>query len=493
VIHPPLRLWAASPGLLALAAYIRKEHEVKFVDATTLPHSWFDLERTIRTEKPDVVAVTGNITSLVPDALDAARLVRQIAPEAVVIGGGSHLSLDVERILEGPGRGLFDYIVLGEGERTLAELLRALEEGKRTDEIAGLAFAENGAVRKTASRPFIEDLDSLPVPAFDLIPFDSPVYKLTSIRNHIHVNTSRGCGDVCAFCSESSFWKARWRGISAKRIIEYVGTACETHKTNVVDFADDSFNWDRERTEAFCDELEQSGLRINFWFEARVDHILRDADLLPRLKRLGCFQIMLGIESVSPRVLSNYRKIFNLRRSEEAIRLIRDNGIMAMTNIMFGDWDDDAETMEATYKLVRRTSDFLIATITTPFPGTPYYRRMEEAGRIEDRDLSHYDFFHAIMPTRTLSREQVERMYYLFLRRFYTQRRIVWEGFTDPNPFKRKFFRFILRHVAREIFRRPWRQPNYVAFETFWAERERQGWEMKAGDLGGAVLAGEGA
>ena len=477
VIHPPLKLWAASPGLLALAACIRKDHEVRFVDATALPRTWFDLERMVRLEKPDIVAITANITSLAPDALDAARLVRHVAPDAKIIGGGSHLSLDVERILLGPGRGLFDYVVLGEGEQTLAELLSALQSGRPTDAIAGLAVAEDSGLRRTAPRPQIADLDTLPIPAFDLIQFDNPIYKMTSVRDHVHINTSRGCGDDCAFCSEATFWQSRWRGISAPRIIEYVGTACETFHTRVVDFADDSFNWSRERIEAFCDELERSRLKIDFWFEARVDHILRDADLLPRLRRLGCFQIMLGIESAAPCVLDSYHKRFNLSRSEEAIRLIRDQGIMAMTNIMFGDWNDDAETLEASYRLVRRAGDFLILTITTPFPGTPYYQRLEAAGRIEDRDLSHYNFFHAIMPTRRLSRAEVEHLYYRLLRRFYTQPRIVWECLTSDNPYKRKFFRFVLRHVGNEILRRRWRQPNYVPFEQFWTERQRQGWE----------------
>jgi len=479
VILPPLKLWAASPGLLALAAYLRNEHEVRFVDATALPRTWFDLEQIIRVEKPDAVAITANITSLVPEALQAARLVRQVAPDAKIIGGGSHLSLDAERILQGPGLGLFDYAVVGEGEQTLAELLHAREHHQPTDAIAGLVLSENGHVRRTAPRPQIEDLDTLPIPAFDLVPFTSPVYKLTSVRDHIHINTSRGCGDNCAFCSEAAFWQSRWRGVSASRIIEYVGTACELHDTRVVDFADDSFNWSRERTEAFCDELEHSHLKIDFWFEARVDHILRDADLLARLRRLGCFQIMLGIESAVPCVLDSYQKRFNLRRSEEAIRLIRDQGIMAMTNIMFGDWNDNSETMETTYQMIRRASDFLILTITTPFPGTPYYQRMEEAGRIEDRDLAHYDFLHAIMPTARLSRSEVERLYYQFLKRFYTQPRILWECLTARNPYKRKFFQFILRHVGNEILRRRWKQPYYVPFEQFWTTREREGWDLK--------------
>lgn len=478
VIIPPLKLWAANPGLLALAAYLRDRHDVQFVDGTALPRTWFDLEHMIRTERPDAVGITANITCLMPDALDAARLVRAIAPECTIVGGGSHLTLDAERALAGPDGELFDYLVFGEGEQTLAELLEALENDRSTETIAGLAWRENGALRQTRRRPHFDDLDALPIPAFDLIDFDSPVYKLTSVRDHIHINTSRGCGDTCAFCSESAFWNACWRGVSAPRILEYIGTACDMYGTHVVDLADDSFNWDRERIEHFCDLLEKSDLKIDFWFEARVDHILRDADLIPRLKKLGCFQVMLGIESISPKVLGSYRKAFNLNRSEEAIRLLRDNGIMAMTNIMFGDWNDDAETMEATYRFVRRASDFLIVTITTPFPGTPYYDRMEKDGRIEERDLAKYDFLHAIMPTKHLSRSEVQRLHYAFLRKFYMQPRILWEGLTDKNPYKRKYFRFILRHVGNEILRRTWRQPTYMPFEQFWTERERQGWKI---------------
>jgi hypothetical protein len=99
---------------------------------------------------------------------------------------------------------------------------------------------------------------------------------------------------------------------------------------------------------------------------------------------------------------------------------------------------------------------------------------MEAAGRIEERDLSKYDFLHPIMPTERLTRNEVLQLHYNLLRKFYMQPRILWEGLTDRNPYKRKFFKFVLRHVAREITRRPWRQPNYVTFEDFRASRENR-------------------
>ena len=157
-------------------------------------------------------------------------------------------------------------------------------------------------------------------------------------------------------------------------------------------FNENSFNWSRARVEKFLQELGRSGMKVDFWFQSRVRDIVRDADLMPEFKRLGLYEVMLGVESINPHVLDHYQKRQNREIAQEAIDILRRNGIMVMTNVMFGDWYDSEESLKEIFDFVKRQGDFLVLTITTPLPGTRYYQEMEERGLIQENDYAHYDF-----------------------------------------------------------------------------------------------------
>ena len=131
-----------------------------------------------------------------------------------------------------------------------------------------------------------------------------------------------------------------------------------------------------------------------------------------------------------------------------------------MTNVMFGDEWDDENTLKAILKFVKKRGDFLVLTITTPLPGTLYYKECEAAGRIEEKDFSKYDFMHPIMPTKYLSRQEVAHLHQKALRSFYTQPKILLGAIYNRNPFKRMAYRLIMRYVWENATKRPWKQPN---------------------------------
>jgi radical SAM superfamily enzyme YgiQ (UPF0313 family) len=459
-LFPGLRMWTPSFGLLQLGAYLEREGiEVQIVDATALRSPWRGLGSTISASGADVIGVTCSAACLSPEAIQAISLSRRLSPNSIIVAGGSHFSLMAETLLRELRE--LDYIVLGEGEIAFSQFLQDLSRGGKGRGVKGVAYSDNGRVILNEKHPLIPNLDSLPLPAYHLIDMENEVYYWHGMgRRAFGLSTSRGCGDRCAYCSESRFWEAVWRGRSGKKIVEEISYLNDRHGKTLFIFNENTFNWNRKRVEEFLDELGRSGLRIHFWFQSRIKDILRDEDLIPEMRRLGLYEVMLGIESIQPDVLSRYEKQQSREMAQKAIDILRKNKIMVMANIMFGDWKDSEESIKEVFKFVKAQSDFLVLTLTTPLPGTRYFEEAERLGRIRERDLGKYDFMHPVVDTQFLSAGEVQRLHQAYLKKYYTQPRILLGGFFNPNPFKRMAYRLILRYVWENATKRPWKQPN---------------------------------
>jgi radical SAM superfamily enzyme YgiQ (UPF0313 family) len=354
-----------------------------------------------------------------------------------------------------------DYIILGEGEIAFSQFLQDLSRGGKGRGVKGIAYSDNGKVILNKRQPPIPNLDSLPLPAYHLIDMESEAYYWHGMgRRAFGLSTSRGCGDRCAYCSETRFWEGIWRGRSGKKIVEEISHLHHQYGKTLLVFNENTFNWSRKRVEEFLEELGKSGLRIHFWFQSRIKDILRDEDLIPEMKRLGLYEVMLGIESIQPDVLNRYEKQQSREMAQKAIDILRKNKIMVMANIMYGDWNDSRESIKEVFQFVRGQSDFLVLTLTTPLPGTKYFEEAERLGRIRERYFGKYDFMHPVLDTQFLSAEGVHHLQQLYLKKYYTQPRILLGAFFNPNPFKRMAYRLILRYVWENATKRPWKQPN---------------------------------
>lgn len=459
-LFPGLRMWTPSFGLLQLAAYLEQEgFKVQMIDGTALPNAWSDLTSLVASSKAEVIGITCSATCLSPEALQTIHLCRQLLPNSLIVAGGSHFTLMADSILREVKD--LDYIVLGEGEIAFSRLLKEWSEGRDGKNAQGVAYRADGKILQNPRPPIIPNLDSLPFPAYHLIDLEQEAYYWHGMgRRAFGLSTSRGCGDHCAYCSESSFWQGVWRGRSGKKVVEEIAYLNRRHGKSLFVFNENTFNWSRRRMEEFLEELGRSGLQIHFWFQSRIKDILRDEDLMPEMKRLGLYEVMLGIESIQPDVLDRYEKQQSREMAQKAIDILKKNGIMVMANVMFGDWNDSEETLKEIFQFVKKQSDFLILTMTTPLPGTRYYEEAERLGRIRERDFGKYDFMHPVMDTKFLSAEEVQRLHQAYLKKYYTQPRILLGGFFNPNPFKRMAYRLILRYVWENATKRPWKQPN---------------------------------
>ena len=462
-IFGALRMWMPSPGLMSLAAYIETNgFDVDLVDATLLDQPWKDLENILKREQYDIVGITCSAATFHMDAIHTARLVRYTLPEALIIGGGGHFTINAQHILsENPE---IDCIVLGEGENTFLDIIRLAETNQLNtfENIEGLAYRKADTYQFSPPRSLIADLDMLPFPAYHKVPLHHFIYNMHGMGDRaVGISTSRGCGDNCSYCSESILWNANWRGRSGPMVVEEMKMLNKDYRKSLFVFNENSFNQDRKRNEAFLESLGRSGLKCDFWFQSRVKDILRDRDLIDDYKRLGLYEVMLGVESISPEALKHYSKKQTIEQIREAAEILRSKGIMVMTNVMFGDVDDTEETLSDIYDFVTDIGDFLVLCITTPLPGTRYYDAALSQGRIEESDFSLYDFMHPIMANHAYRRDQILALQKKYLRKYYTRPKIFFKMIFSLNPFIRMAYRLIMRYAWYEARNREWVQRNF--------------------------------
>jgi len=460
-------------GFAALAAYLEEQdHKVSIIDSTALKHTWNDLDRAIQRENPDVVGLTG-ITNFAHDSMNGAKLIKQIDPGIPVIVGGPHFSFLPEESLRVCK--YIDYVVIGEGEITLTELLGALEKNSpKLKNIKGIAFRDGDKVTRTPPRPLIKDLDILPMPAYHLLPMDKYGMPYLGEGSTI-VTTSRGCSYNCSFCSETKFWGRKWRGRSAKKIVDELELLHDKYKKKTFWFGDDNFGFNRKRNIGFCDETLNRGLDINFWMESRIDHIMRDQDLIPKFKKAGLIWVLLGVESPSQEQLDRYNKQLSIDNIKPTIKLLKQYDIVVQTCFMWGDVNDTEETLEKTYRYaLELDADVFALQILTPFPGTDLYEEAKKENRIQVSDYSKYDFLHATMPTSTLSIEEVEKLHKKYYVKFWTRPAKILKNLFLRNKWKRRLTSYCFVLFAKSKFSTSWytSYSETQSFEDYEKERK---------------------
>jgi len=225
-------------------------------------------------ERPDVIGLSA-MTPEIQCAADVAHLAKQVLPNSLIVIGGVHAIVLPRETLEEYAD--FDVLVSGEGEFVLPEVVRAFREGRSFEGIEGVAFRRDGAVILNPKRPYIEDLDSIPFPAWDKYPRHSKQYCMMS---------SRGCPYGCAFCMTIMGTKVRSR--SPENVVEEMEWLANTYRPREIVFSDETFTLNLERTDRILDHILARGLerKIRWSAQTRVDRV--NYELFAKLKRAGC-------------------------------------------------------------------------------------------------------------------------------------------------------------------------------------------------------------
>jgi len=454
LVDPPKPQWrllgdAVMPpiGFAYLASVLRENGiEVKILDCSATQTDWDALRRRIELEHPDILG-SGCATCHHEEARKVFKIAKQVDPEIITLAGGPHFSLATNYCLDECAD--VDYVAVGEGEYTLLEFCEELEKSPpNLKKVRGLALRTKSGPRLTAPRPLIQDLDQLPFPAWDLLPMDKyhiPVWgnKLTMLL------TSRGCPFSCSFCSERVFWGGKWRGRSAEKIVEEMEIMNTKFGKKFVWFADDTFNLDRKRNESFCNALIERHLDMEWAFEGRTDLILRDRDLLGKMVKSGLFWILIGVEFSSLAELQAYGKGLEPEDIEETFRELKRYDIVTQAMFIVGTHEDTKESIMEKLRFAKKLEPFfVIFSPLTPLPGTKVYNKAKENGWVEIQDFSKYDFAHAIIHTKALSRQEVDALILDCYKHFYGISRL--RHLFSRNKHKRGITRYLLDLMFKE-------------------------------------------
>lgn len=447
------------------------------MDCTLNENPWGDLEEKIRKEKPEVVGISVICTAFIYDGMNAANLIKAVSPQTTIIMGGEHPSFMAEETLRDCPA--IDYICVGEGEVTLAEFLHAMEKKEDFSKVLGLAYLnEKREWVYTGDRPLIQDLDTLPMPAYHLARMEHPYVSLPSEgRRGLVVNFSRGCLWDCTFCSESAFYKKTWRKRSPNLIADELQLLKEKYNRTIFYVGDNTFNVTREQGIGFIEEMLKRKTKQRFWLQSRADLILRDEDLLDGYREAGVYQFMMGLEYHSDSVLKDIQKRHSVEQARKAMEILKKHKLMVMATLLIGHWDETDKDRNQFFKFFRKYVDHFGLNLITPLPGTPFFYKMKELGRIMDWDYRNFDYLHAVMPTKEADHlEQVNLIYKDIMRRYYWRPREIVKLFS-MNPILRHHHRYYITQVAfnimmHEIFGTPmWVQPNYQEYKDYLVER----------------------
>ncbi|MFH0920071.1 MAG: radical SAM protein [Fibrobacterota bacterium] len=394
LVFPRFKYPSGDPplGLGTLASALRKETDarVRLLDAT-FARSRNAFAQELLREPFDLIGFSVMTTQL-EDALFLARAVKAVRPKTRVIFGGPHPTVLPEQTLADTA---VDALVIGEGERTLIDIVKNNGEA---DGVPGTAFRRAGAVTRAPEREWEADLDNLAFPALDLFPMQEYVknwFQLDAVSPGLrgtNLLASRGCPYACSYCQPTlnKLFGKKIRRRSPANIVEELRLLKARFGINAFLFADDTFNIDRVWLKRFCDELAAAQLGLVWGCNIRAN--LARPDDLAMMREAGLRKVLLGIESASERVLDEvYQKGITLEQVREAVDTAKTLGLRVQGYFMLGAPGETVRDLRATARFARTLPlDEATFSLTTPLPGTTLYDRTVAAVKIP---LASFDYY----------------------------------------------------------------------------------------------------
>ncbi len=369
--------------------------------------------------KSNLIGIS-SITSTAPRAFRVAGIFKSLGK--IVVMGGPHSTFLPEESLQ-----YVDYVVRGEGEETIVELIEHLNAGRPLDDIPGLSFKKNGKIVHNPDRPLIQDLNSIPIPNLKLI---DGWEKIKAIP----VATSRGCPYGCRFCSVIQMFGRGYRFNSVERVIEELQNIVLDYPGKHVFFIDDNFAANKERTKELLRKIISENIKIGWSAQVRTD-IVKDSELVDLMKKAGCYTVFVGFESVNPETLKQFNKHQTVQDIENCIAILSKAEINIHGMFVTGGETDNIKTIRETAKFAkRRKLSSIQFLMLTPLPGTPTFEELKEAGRIIHTDWSKYDAHHVVFEPRHMTPAELHIETLKAMKKFYS-----W-GAIIKNLFQGKFF-----------------------------------------------------
>lgn len=344
---------------------------------------------------PMIVGISCAYTAHDKDVKDIARLIKNFNEKIIVVVGGAHASSNPNFVLEDNN---IDIVVKGEGELTFLELVKKIKERVDYKNIIGIIYKSDGKIIFNNDREYVKDLDTLPFPARHMLPMH--IYN-NYYRYNIHYNmrsnfttmiTSRGCPGNCVYCAVKTVWGRKWRGRSAKNIVDEIEFLNKTYGIGEIAFLDDSISVNKSRLMDICEELIKRKVDIKWSTPNGIAIWLLDKKLIRTMKKAGCYRLTFGLESGNKRTLNEFiGKNYDYEKAKELIKYAHRNGLWTIGTFIIGFPNEQLNSIKDTIDFAINTHlDFAVFYTATPFPGTRLYEIYNELGLKVNSDVSQF-------------------------------------------------------------------------------------------------------
>jgi len=428
-------------GIMLLAAVLREKgfKDIRLFDLAF--HSKEYIVKQAQEDSPDIIGLSTDSISF-ENGIDLFKKIQEAYKGATYIAGGVHPTIAPEESLLKLNA---EVAVIGEGERTIVEVIEAIAKKKEYSGISGIAYLKDGQFVQNEPREFIENLDELPFPSRDLLPMEKylgTAADIPMLSPTITVFASRGCKGNCIYCQPvmRKLFGAKMRKRSVSNVIKEIIYLKENFSFNTLYFTDDELLYNgKEWIQDLCRTIIDKKLNLRWCCQARVDQI--DEDLIKIMKESGCFAIGLGVESGSNEILRILRKGYKAEQVDKAFEICRRNKMITTCNFMIGTPGETKETLGESIDLLRRIRPNLVrCSITTPTPGSDLYTKLNEEGRINLSSLSDFDRW-AVYPIKleNISKEDIQISMKSLLDVFYHN---FFLNVVNPVRFVKEFYFF---------------------------------------------------
>ncbi len=451
VENPPnMRIKAGAFGISQplgagyIASVLREDgHAVRILDNSVASLSPEELKRYVLDFAPDLVGLTA-FTFCVKRCFETARILKETDPRIKVVFGGPHATYLPEQTLADPG---VDIVVTGEGEMTMRELAAALASGTSLDVVKGTLYKDGaGKIIRNPDRELIDDLDSLPLPAYDLMEMDryySSVNRRFTDTRFGAIITSRGCPHQCTFCSHKMFGK-KLRMRSPENVADEIALLQGRYGIGELIFLDDTFTMDRRRAIGICDLIVRRGLKVVWTCNTRADHA--SGELYGAMYRAGCRGLHIGAESASQEMLDRMKKGITVEQITNAVALAKKHIGHVVCGFILGMPGDTMERALATIAFSKRLNpDYATFNIATPVPGSQIYEDAVAAGLLDPARAPWEDFLELFSPAppvlelSVLSAEDLVKLAKRAFREFYFRPRYIGSRLAKMRSAKEAF------------------------------------------------------
>jgi anaerobic magnesium-protoporphyrin IX monomethyl ester cyclase len=445
VFHHPL---LPPLGLAYLAAVLEQDgHEVRVIDCPACAIDHDQLKMELASFEPMLIGITST-TPTIPSALLSARAAKEACPDSKVILGGPHATFMDKQILS--EEIAVDIVVRGEGEQTLVELAQHSPNSESLHDIDGITFKNNGQIIQTPDRPFIQNLDDMPRPAYKYFPLEK--YRIFG-KMFLPIITSRGCPFQCSFCVTSQIFGQKFRARSPKNVVDELEWLRDVHGANGVSFYDDTLTLDRKRILEICDEIKNRKIGLPWGCQTRVDQVSKE--VLAKMREANCNEVSFGVESGCQNILDAVKKKTSVEQNEKAIKWAKEEGLFVAVSAIIAYPGETKDTVRQTVDLVRRMEpDDAYLCIATPYPGTELRTLVENMGWKISNDWSLYDTMNPVVENPLVPAEEIIKIRKAFYDGFYSPRYIlrqVIKGKLGGNFYSQIMTRIALNHLLWRI------------------------------------------